>query len=194
MARTIQSLAAVVSDYDAIILDQWGVLHDGSSPYPGAVACLERLQSDGHRLAVLSTSGKRAGLNLARIEEIGFSSRLFAQVMTSGEALWRDTKYGRLKEKVFFPIERKVGDAASWARRLDITLSAQPETADAILLMGLPDGSSASDWQAILEYALANALPVYCSNPDRARPEDVLSKLCARTYAPPPTFMIETWR
>ena len=42
MTRAIASILEVAREYDAVVLDQWGVLHDGSEPYPGAVTALER--------------------------------------------------------------------------------------------------------------------------------------------------------
>ncbi|MEM1431258.1 MAG: TIGR01459 family HAD-type hydrolase [Pseudomonadota bacterium] len=170
MTRAIETLQEVAADYEAIVLDQWGVLHDGTTPYPGAVVALDALHAAGVRLAVLSNSGKRAAPNMARIARMGFPEQIFACVMTSGEALWRDVAEGRIAERRFFPIERAPGDAAIWAEGLPVQLCREPSEADAILLMGLPDGSDAADWQAPLDHALSASLPVYCSNPDRASP------------------------
>ena len=33
MTKILDRISRVVSNYDAIVLDQYGVLHDGSSPY-----------------------------------------------------------------------------------------------------------------------------------------------------------------
>lgn len=170
MTLLIDSLAEVVSRFDAIVLDQWGVLHDGTAPYPRAVETLTALRAAGTRLAVLSNSGKRAAPNAKRIAAMGFPEDLFAFVMTSGEALWRDVDAACVPETRFFPIERAAGDAAAWAGDLDITLTLEPDTAEAILLMGLPDGDSAAHWDAVMDHALQSGKTVYCSNPDRASP------------------------
>ena len=170
MTRRLDSLQEIAGLYDAIVFDQWGVLHNGSTAYPGAVACLERLSKAGHRLAVLSNSGKRAAPNADRIAGMGFAPTLFDQVMTSGEALWRDMAENRVAEKRFWPVQRAAGDAAAWAAGLDIELVADPDEADAVLLMGLPDGSVLADWSDPLDRALMRNLPLYCSNPDRASP------------------------
>ncbi|MEM6971714.1 MAG: TIGR01459 family HAD-type hydrolase [Pseudomonadota bacterium] len=169
MTRAIQTLAAVAGSYHAIVLDQWGVLHDGSTPYPGAVEALRRLRAAGHRLAVLSNSGKRAAPNAERIAAMGFPPALFEVVMTSGEALYRDIAEGRVTARRFLAVERAPGDAAAWGAELEITLT-DAASAEAILLMGLPDGSTLDQWQPLLDGALARGLPVYCSNPDRQSP------------------------
>ncbi|MEO1239381.1 MAG: TIGR01459 family HAD-type hydrolase [Pseudomonadota bacterium] len=170
MTRFIEKLAEIAEDYDAIVLDQWGVLHDGKTPYPGSVDALERLHAMGTRLAVLSNSGKRADLNAARIASKGFPDALFEVVMTSGEALYRDIATGTITEQRFYPIQGSPGDAAAWADDLECDLVASLELADAVLLMGLPDADDHSTAQHCLEVARARGLPVYCSNPDRKSP------------------------
>ncbi|MEM1064653.1 MAG: HAD hydrolase-like protein, partial [Pseudomonadota bacterium] len=95
---------------------------------------------------------------------------LFDVVMTSGEALWRDVAEGRVTEHALFPIERAEGDAAAWADGLDVTLTGTLAAADAVLLMGLPDGEGEGAYATLLGKARAARLPVICTNPDRASP------------------------
>jgi HAD superfamily hydrolase (TIGR01459 family) len=170
MTRAIDSLKGIAGQFDAIVLDQWGVLHDGSAPYPGAVVALRALKAAGRRLAVLSNSGKRAAPNAARIAAMGFDAGLFETVMTSGEALWQDIAAGRVGAQILYPIERAPGDARDWAQGLTITLTDSLQNADAVLLMGLPDDAAPGAYQPVFDAALARNLPVFCTNPDRASP------------------------
>lgn len=173
MTERLASLAAVAGRFDAIVFDQWGVLHDGGAPYPRAVAAVAALRAAGPLLAVLSNSGKRAAPNAARIAAMGFDVSAFAAVMTSGEALWRDIAGGKVAARRLAPIERAPGDAAAWAEGLDVTLTDDVETAEAVLLMGLPDdldGPGAERCAALLDAALQRRAPVFCTNPDRASP------------------------
>ena len=127
---------------------------------------LNNLKKSNVKLALLSNSGKRSQPNAERIVKMGFSSTLFEVIMTSGEALWSDISSNTIKEKKFFPIERNSGDAKVWAESLDIILENSIHSAQAILLMGLPDGDDLINWIDILEIALDLKLPLYCSNPD----------------------------
>ncbi|MEM9475368.1 MAG: TIGR01459 family HAD-type hydrolase [Pseudomonadota bacterium] len=170
MTRRLATLTEVADRFDAIVLDQWGVLHDGTVAYSGAVACLQRLRATGSRLAVLSNSGKRAAPNQDRISGMGFAADLFDAVMTSGEALWQDVAAGRVAETVLFAIERAPGDAAAWAEGLGVTFVDRPEDAQAVLLMGLPDGAQHADFADDLDIARSQGIPVLCTNPDRASP------------------------
>ena len=170
MTRPIDSLRTVASDYDAIVFDQWGVMHNGTTPYPGAVAGLEALRGRVGGMAVLSNSGKRAALNAERISAMGFDSSLFDIIMTGGEALWLEIAAGRISERAFFAVERGEGDAEAWASGLDIALPDRIEDADAVLLMGVPDGSDLAAWESLLKKALERRLTMFCANPDRGSP------------------------
>ena len=167
MTQKIEKIEAIASNYDVIVFDQWGVLHNGSKPYPGAIAAIDALQG---QLAVLSNSGKRSAPNAERIIEMGFSETAFDYVMTSGEALWRDVDGGQIAARNFYAVERTTGDATTWADGLDIDVVSDLGDADAILMMGLPDGAHLDDWTEQLGRWNAKHLPMYCSNPDRKSP------------------------
>lgn len=170
MVRRLDSLAQIAGGYGAIVLDQWGVLHDGTRPYAGSLAAVDRLRHAGMRLVVLSNSGKRAAPNARRITAMGFAPDAFDTVMTSGEALWQDIAQGRVTARRLVPIERAPGDAADWAAGLDVTLTPDLHAADAVLLMGLPDDADPAVPAVTLAQARALGLPVLCTNPDRASP------------------------
>lgn len=167
----LDSLLSVAARYEAIVFDQWGVLHDGSTAYPEAVATIAELAARGQRMAVLSNSGKRAEINRARITGMGFDGAGFEVVMTSGEALWRDMQGAALAHlSTLLPITAAEGDAQNWAADLSVKFTKDLAEADGLLLMGLPDGADHSETRRMLDVARARRLPLICSNPDRASP------------------------
>lgn len=173
MTRLLSNISQIADQFDVIVLDQWGVLHDGTSPYDGAIDALTELAERGTRLAVLSNSGKRADLNLARIAEKGFQSNLFECVMTSGEALWQDASQSVLKSGRAFAISAKPDDAPQWAAGLNMTFTTELTKADFVLIMGLPEGDDApltTDLDRLRDDIIGQRIPIYCSNPDRKSP------------------------
>jgi len=44
----------------AVLLDQFGVLHDGRQPYPGAVHAVQALAESGRQVLIISNSSRRA--------------------------------------------------------------------------------------------------------------------------------------
>ncbi|MEL6951735.1 MAG: TIGR01459 family HAD-type hydrolase [Pseudomonadota bacterium] len=168
--REIADLTEIAAGFSAIVLDQFGVLHDGAQAYPGAVETLEAMKARGQRLAVLSNSGKRAAPNVARIAGMGFHPDLFEIVMSSGEALWQDVASGRVSAKRFFPVARQLEDARSWADGLEVEIVESFRQADAVLVMGYPEPLPSGFEDCVFQRNAEGALPVYCTNPDRASP------------------------
>jgi ribonucleotide monophosphatase NagD (HAD superfamily) len=80
------SLVSIADQYDGLILDQFGVLHDGSQALPGAVAAVEYLYRAGKKLMILSNTSAPAAAALARLPKYGFRSEWFdGGAVTSGE-------------------------------------------------------------------------------------------------------------
>ena len=50
MVTLINSIATIADKFDAIVLDQWGVLHDGQDPYPAALGALSDLKGCAAKL------------------------------------------------------------------------------------------------------------------------------------------------
>lgn len=177
MTRHLQTLQQALDEFDVAVLDQWGVLHDGSTPYPHAASAMTMLARNGKKIVVLSNSGKRAAPNLARIERIGLPTETISRVITSGEALWEDLAAQRLtiggcKPQRIYPICGQKHDARQWAagcNRIELT-DTLDSSVDAIMLMGLADGTPPDAFDDVFGVALECKTPLICSNPDQTSP------------------------
>ena len=81
-------ISEIAEDYDLFLVDQFGVLHDGQSPYSGAIQVLEALKARGKTVVLLSNSGKRSAPNAERLRGLGFPETLYDLFVTSGEVAW----------------------------------------------------------------------------------------------------------
>jgi HAD superfamily hydrolase (TIGR01459 family) len=68
--------------YRGMILDQFGVVHDGRVPYPNAVSTLNSVRDAGVHIVILSNSSRRADHAMGKLREMGFGE---LDVITSGE-------------------------------------------------------------------------------------------------------------
>eukprot|EP00392_Amoebophrya_sp_AT5.2_P015950 g16176.t1 len=91
--RTKAGLRDVVpGNYDALLIDQFGVLHDGNNIHQGVDDCLEKLSQlePSVSLVMLSNSTKRATVTKERlIKKTRVDGTKFHDVITSGELVWR---------------------------------------------------------------------------------------------------------
>lgn len=184
-------LAALVPRYDGFLLDQWGVLHDGVRPYPGAVAALESLRRAGKRVIILSNSGRLGSENAALLAKMGFARALYDEVVSAGddarEALAvRDEPFHRGLGRRCLLLARE--GEAHLAAGLGLDLVEDVTKADFILLMTMdPPRQSVAGWMPLLEAGSRRRLPMVCANPDlhRASPGGGLQEapgLVARAY------------
>jgi HAD superfamily hydrolase (TIGR01459 family) len=81
----IRGLSEIVADYDALLLDQWGVLHGGIEPYPGVLETLAALRRAGIPVAVLSNAPRRSQHAAGRLRQIGVPAEAYDRLVTSGD-------------------------------------------------------------------------------------------------------------
>jgi HAD superfamily hydrolase (TIGR01459 family) len=169
---TIEALPGIrplIDRYDAFLVDQFGVLHDGRSPYPGAVAAMTALHRAGKRVLVLTNSGKRSEPNRQRVLRLGFPDGAF-DVLSSGEVAWRGIRDGSLGApfmtgRAVFVIGRPGDDYG--VAELGAAVADAPEHAD-FLLIAASDAprTSLEDYRRLLARAAAKGIPALCCNPD----------------------------
>src|ERR1700675_191938 len=82
--RLIDGMRALAPDYDGFILDLWGVVHDGTAPFPSVLDCMARLVDSGKRVVLLSNAPRRSDDVVRRIAAIGVPEGLYHGVMSSG--------------------------------------------------------------------------------------------------------------
>ncbi|GLT33388.1 hypothetical protein SLA2020_079840 [Shorea laevis] len=85
--RTLSGLQQLADTrrFKAWFLDQFGVLHDGKQPYPGAISTLEKLATNGAKMVIISNSSRRASTTMNKMKNLGFDPSLFEGAITSGE-------------------------------------------------------------------------------------------------------------
>jgi HAD superfamily hydrolase (TIGR01459 family) len=171
LPTALGGLHTVADRFDAFVIDQWGVVHDGLAPYPGAIDTLDRLTRAGKRVLLLSNSARRTGPNQATLAALGVGPGLYGDIVTSGEATWQ-----ALHDRAVPPFDGLgpgafiVGKAVAADLIESLPYRASATVADAdFLLMGTSEApeKSLADYEEILVQALARGLPAVCANPDR---------------------------
>ena len=55
----IKSLLDIINNYDNYIIDQWGVMHDGTNGYEHAIETIDYLEKKNKNLFIISNSSKK---------------------------------------------------------------------------------------------------------------------------------------
>ncbi len=171
---TISFSAGIGSDadaYDAVLLDLWGVVHNGKAPFPEAMACMRALRAQGRRIVLLSNAPRRADRVAGALAEMGVARQAYDLLLTSGDATHdalakRDDPWHAALGRVFYHLgpERDWGllDDLDYRRVYDLA------EADFILDTGFFDDETETpeDYRDRLENGLKAGLPMVCANPD----------------------------
>src|SRR5260370_5633969 len=164
------AMPALPPYYDGFILDVWGVVHDGTAPFPGVLDCMERLIGAGKRLVLLSNAPRRSDDVVRRIERIGVPAGLYHGVMSSGEEAWQhifrrdDPFYASLGRHCL-----QIGSERDLEMRdgLDLDFVATLAEADFILKTGPAEWEDTiEDYPPVLDAARRPDLPMGGATPD----------------------------
>ena len=165
------TLQQIADRHDIFLVDQFGVLHDGHTAYPGAIEALEALKVAGATIVLLSNSGRRSQPNEARLVRLGFRPGSWDLFLSSGEVAWRMLT-GQDGPALVRPGARLLllsrESDRSAVDDLDVSLTNRGEAADVILLAGSEADVHPLEWyRELLAPAAERRVPLICSNPDR---------------------------
>ena len=165
----LTGLRDLLPRFDVFFLDQFGVLHDGSAPYLGAVEALTRLKSAGKTIVLLSNSGKRSAPNEARLLKLGFQPGSWDHFLSSGEVAWRYLARSLPKngKELRCLLIARDGDRSA-VDGLPLRMTEASEDAEIVLLAGSEgDRFTLDHYRRLLEPAAARRVTCVCTNPDK---------------------------
>ena len=181
-AQLIDGLHEMAARYDAFLLDQFGVLHDGTNVYSGVLGCLEALKEAGKRVVILSNSGTLQQPNRERLARLGIPGDLYEDFVTSGEVAraYLDSAPAELRGQAQTGESRSAalrclplgalrggGSERAILQGLSIEEAASVEEADFVMVASFGQEPPPRDaYDDILKAARARGLTLVCANPD----------------------------
>ena len=166
-AQLKSGLAQIARNYDAFLIDQFGVLRDGRGPYPQAAGTLSALKALGKTIIILSNSGKRSVENSRRLAELGFDPESWDWFLTSGETAFRIMQQEATGPTRACLLISRDGDTSP-LDGLDIRRTEDASEADIVLIAASEgDRFDLDHYRALLEPAARRRVPCLCTNPDK---------------------------
>ena len=183
----LSGIATIADRYDGVILDLWGVIHDGEKLYPGVEEALANLRAAGKVICMLSNAPRRPAGVIAKLEGMGLPRDAYDHILTSGEAshdamLHReDDWHAALGPRLFHLGPERDRDVFE---DLPYEVVATPEEADFVVNTGIDDFSETlADYEDILRRCADARLPMLCANPDLVVMVGPIMAICAGTLA-----------
>jgi HAD superfamily hydrolase (TIGR01459 family) len=157
------SIAGLASGRDVWLMDIWGVIHNGVTPFAPACEACTQFRLAGGVVLLLSNAPRPADSVAAQLDRIGVPRFAYDSILSSGDAA-RALVSGYAGQPVFHLGPER--DLAVF-EGLGVTL-ASAEEADVVCCTGLFDDEieTPADYAELLAGLAARKLPMICANPD----------------------------
>lgn len=153
----------LLADYDLLLCDVWGVIHNGVESFPAACEALKRARENGKTVLLISNSPRPAEGVVPQLDGLHVPRESYDGMVTAGDVT-RAVIMQRPGQSVFHlgpPRDLPIYEA------LDVRLL-DADRADYVVCSGLFDDTSETpeDYRAMLERMKARGLFMLCANPD----------------------------
>ncbi|MGF1545459.1 MAG: TIGR01459 family HAD-type hydrolase [Parvularculaceae bacterium] len=159
----IDGLGDVAGDYDALLCDAWGVVHNGRRVFDGVAEALTRFRAERGPVVILTNAPKPSRVIPGQLDRLGLPRGAYDAVVTSGDVT-RAAIAERLPQPAYAIGWRS--DEALYAG-LDVRLT-RLEEAGFVVCTGLEeDGPQDPEaYRPRLAEAADRGLTMVCANPD----------------------------
>ena len=165
LPHPLPHLADVAGDYDILLCDVWGVIHNGRESWPGPLEALARFNAQGGQVILISNSPRPAPGVVAQMDALGVPREAWKAVVTSGDAT-RAELARRAPGPAWI-----IGPDRDWPLYDGLGLQIAPDAASAafISVTGPVDDEveTPEDYRERLSAGAARDLELICANPDR---------------------------
>ncbi len=163
LPQILTGLRDIASEYDVLVCDVWGVLHDGQAARRDAVDALRRFRETRGRVVLLSNAPRPKRDVETMFRRLGVALDCYDEIVTSGIAARADLEMRKPSRMFHLGPERDRGIFEG----LGIELT-DIEKAEIVLNSGLfdDDVETPEDYEERLARMKARGLPMLCANPD----------------------------
>ena len=158
-------LGAVAGDYDILLCDVWGVIHNGRESWPGPCEALARFNREGGHVVLISNSPRPSGDVVAQLDGLGVPRESWKAFVTSGDATRAELARRAPGPAWIIGPER---DAILYAG-LGLDRAAGADDAAFISVTGPEDDETETpeDYRDRFQAGAERGLELICANPDR---------------------------
>ena len=163
MPPLIPHFSTLVPDYDALLCDVWGVVHNGIAAFPHACDALMRARARGAIVILITNAPRQSEVVARQLEKLHVPVETYDGIVSSGDVT-RAVIEARPGQSVCH-----IGPERDRSIFTGVDMRLAPlERADYVVCSGLDndDVETPQDYRARLETMLARQLFMVCANPD----------------------------
>jgi HAD superfamily hydrolase (TIGR01459 family) len=157
----VPHFSSLAPDYDVLLCDVWGVLHNGVTAFPHACDALMRARARGAAVILITNAPRQSTVVARQLEKMHVPREIYDAIVSSGDVT-RAVIEARPGQSLFH-----LGPERD--RSMFTGFNVAPlETADYVVCSGLDndDVETPENYRVRLETMLARKLFMVCANPD----------------------------
>ena len=157
-----EGLSTIIENYDCILCDVWGVLHNGKEIWPNAAHALSMAREAGVPIIMITNAPRPQGPVLRQLAHMNCPDGVFDDLVTSGDVT------RALIERLDGPVCH-IGPERDYALYDGLNVEfAAPEDAAGIVCTGLFDdyNEHPDEYVERFKHYVGLKLPFICANPD----------------------------
>ena len=163
MPPLLPHFSALAPDYDVLLCDVWGVVHNGLASFPDACDALMRARATGVTVVYITNSPRPSEVVMRQLERLHVPRETYDAIVSSGDVTRSVIEQRHGKSLYHLGPERD----RSIFEGLKVTFAGS-DTADYVVCSGLDNDEEETpdDYRERLEAMLARKLFMVCGNPD----------------------------
>jgi len=187
MTRIINSLADIAMQYDTLLVDLWGCVHNGVTAYDEAVAALKGFRQGGGTVVLLTNAPRSRHEVAKQLKRLNVPEEAYDSIATSGDSARAAMFNGAVGTKVWFmgqPFDESFFDEMELIKDPVDIERVELEEAEGIVCCGPfdPMADPAVNRPQFL-YAKQMGLKLLCANPDIVVDRGETREWCAGALA-----------
>lgn len=159
----IPHFSTLAPDYDVLLCDVWGVVHNGLAAFPHACDALMRARARGASVILITNAPRPSAVVARQLDKLHVPRETYDAIVSSGDVT-RSVVESRHGQSLFH-----LGPERDRSIFTDLKVRFAPlEAADYVVCSGLDNDEveTPDDYRARLETMLKRKLFMVCANPD----------------------------
>ncbi len=159
----LDRFSTLASNYDVVLSDVWGVVHNGVAAFPDACDALARFRAGGGTVLLITNAPRPADVVVRLLDRLNVPHAAYDGIVSSGDVT-QAVILKRRNDRVFH-----IGPERDHSVFTDLGIAFAPaESADYVVCSGLFDDEAETpqDYRELLATIRRRDLVMVCANPD----------------------------
>lgn len=169
----------ILLKYKFILIDQWGVIHDGKKSYIHAIKALEFLKRKGKKIILISNAAENVAYNKNKIlKKLKINKKIYDYSITSGELFEKNINWIKKKlNKNILNCYLISHIQKNYLKKFDLRFVSEMKSIDFILACSIKPDTKIQSFKYVLKKCAQKKKLMICINPDKKVFDGKVNKL-----------------